>query len=715
MPDRPERRDKPTQDELVRRILEQILGSERLRESSVLSERTYTGEPILRTGSDLRREREGAARGEGDAGTAGATGNDASTAHKAPATGRPGAGRAPATAQPPSGDRRTHHREAIASTRRARARRSYETQASDPGLYDRVPTMGTKVFGGSGRGDPDQGLWDFLGSLGVVVEHVEPLPETLRQLRELEHARDDDGSPLRGTRLFVRQAQVAADYEDRSRAPLVPAYQYFPSYQILSDEELVSYFRWRTRWRAGDTEDVPASFAAILASELVNGVGATEGEPALAELQRLARAYGGPNASALEGYGLKRDLHRWVLDYVAYHGLDPRSVVTDDERAWGETVCTLRLAERDVLAREGLRGLTLADAPAEPPTDEQVWKALCALSTSDTSRSPFFRTHPEEAAAVGAEVFRRLASHCARRRKVCLVDGLVGEEESHAYTPFLGLAFEDQGHDDVLVRLMPGRTLSHRLGRWHLHQAWSSRERSRDVARLLRGIDRQMRIDWDFGRPLKEAGLPKYQQTMVAKASAAVRERQQEEERRRITIDLSQLDRIRAAAATTREALLVDEEREGFGEGAAGTVATARDTPPTDAAGVAPTTAGTPASETPVPESPATPQPAASQGDTGSSARGQVPPPTTQDSDPATEGSPLGLSDIERELLRRLLDGTPTADLFGPGTPMESVVVDALNERLFDEVGDAVVEFGDDGHPRLVEDYEADVRTLLGD
>ena len=39
-------------------------------------------------------------------------------------------------------------------------------------------------------------------------------------------------------------------------------------------------------------------------------------------------------------------------------------------------------------------------------------------------------------------------------------------------------------------------------------------------------------------------------------------------------------------------------------------------------------------------------------------------------------------------------------------------MVDAVNEKLYDEIGDAAIEFDSDV-PRLVEDYRLDVEGLL--
>ena len=68
----------------------------------------------------------------------------------------------------------------------------------------------------------------------------------------------------------------------------------------------------------------------------------------------------------------------------------------------------------------------------------------------------------------------------------------------------------------------------------------------------------------------------------------------------------------------------------------------------------------------------------------------------------------LGLSEDETALLRTLLDGR---GYDGPGNV--DLMVDAINEALFDLLGDTAIEFGADGEPQLVEDYAEDVRAAL--
>ena len=44
---------------------------------------------------------------------------------------------------------------------------------------------------------------------------------------------------------------------------------------------------------------------------------------------------------------------------------------------------------------------------------------------------------------------------------------------------------------------------------------------------------------------------------------------------------------------------------------------------------------------------------------------------------------------------------------------MTSLVIDAINERAYDVIGDAAIEFVDD-MPQVVEDYVDDLRELVG-
>ena len=75
---------------------------------------------------------------------------------------------------------------------------------------------------------------------------------------------------------------------------------------------------------------------------------------------------------------------------------------------------------------------------------------------------------------------------------------------------------------------------------------------------------------------------------------------------------------------------------------------------------------------------------------------------------------PYGLSQSEVAFLQALLKSNEEELIRGVGSSVD-LVVDAVNEKLFELLGDTAIEFGDDGEPRLVEDYVDDVREALGE
>lgn len=659
-------------DTLVQDIVQRVLEVERRRGGASLSERSYSDQPILRRGSDWRREREEHPAGAGRPTPAGRAGSaERSASSERPTSARPA----------PAG--RPRQERSIASNRAERARRAYQSQAR----FDQQPLP---------RDTPRP------------LPHP-ALPPTLARLRDLEGDCDVQGNLLRGGRLFAAQARLAADFEDDHPYQGALPFRYLPTYQELSDRELRGYFSWRTLWRRGEASDAPSTFVRLLSFELVNGVGVEPGTPVALELRRLVdacrdQAAKQPGAAG----GVVLDLERLLHDYVVCHQLDPELATSEEERAFARAVMTLRLAERARLCQEGLRGLTSKDQEGPTPTDAELWEALGRVSSYPPERSPFFREHPEEAAQVAAGVFSRLVHHCAKRRKTDFVDSLVGPVQEHAYYPFAGVPLEDAPKPEGLrVRLTAAETITHRFGRWKLRKDFSTSGRSRELGRIVRGIDRQMRDDWGFGRPLKEKRLPAYVARMIQKESALALERSQEAERRRISFDLSKLGSIRSAAALTQEALLVDEEREGYLPEDSSPTAEPPDAAPV--ASVAPALLGQPddscvpcpADASAVP--PAVPQPSSHDEAESPYAKGAGEPE-------GAVSSPLGLDPEELALLRHLLASGTAATT--PGSRSVEMLADSANEKLFDLLQDSAIEFDDQG-PHLVEDYIEDLRGIL--
>lgn len=696
-------------DSRARQVLDRIMRGASERERAIFSQRTFGDEPILRTGADLRRERKAAASAASETTSAAvhvhathasrathADAADAADARPAPLPGASGreeraALRRAARAELPPRPRPTHDD--------ALRQRSWLDELDAP-LDADGPSSGWPYDGWSWPHPDVAPAHPRQGSRKASARAGSNLPQTLHELRQLETEPQPNGTRLTGVSLFVAQARLAASYEDDSApSPFGVRYRYSVSYRDLSNEELRGYFAWRTAWRAHREDRIPYTYGHILAAELVNGIGAEPGMPCLQELIRLRDRAAELDADGAAS-GLAFDARRWIRDYAVLHDLPAEFATSADERAFAQAVATLRTAERAVLCEAGARDLTPQDMPAHVPSDADVWKAMAALSSYNVERSPFLRNNPQSAAAVGAAVFRALARHCGKRRKTNLVDGLVGWESNVGWFPFPDLPC-------TLPKELPSPTyridacthVTTLTGRWFIRRGYEHAGKSRDLGRILRAMDRQMREDWDDPRALKPRPLAKYLEKIIVQASAEQRQRELDAESRKIVIDLSKLGGIRAAAATTREALLVDEEIE--------------DEP------------NAPAPAAPVPAAPApTAQPshAGEKGVAPSAATSPLAGGTISADAPAAQGGPddaaggdmpCGLDGLELEVIARVSEGRGFSDLLGPGRPMASVLVDSINEKLFDELGDTAIEYVD-GEPLLVPDYVEDVRDICG-
>ena len=269
------------------------------------------------------------------------------------------------------------------------------------------------------------------------------------------------------------------------------------------------------------------------------------------------------------------------------------------------------------------------------------------------------------------------------------------------YTMFASAVFfAPERHEDCEYRLDPIHIYRCQNGFWECMRIHGSRQKSSKLGEIMRACDQRLRLALDPGQTLKEERVPKYLAKIIDEEITAWLSWDAAHQPVKIDIDLSQLGHIRSAAAQTREALLIDEEREdGTLVDAEVAVAERREAEPmadTIAEPVATTTQQDEASE-----------PIISTEQFGVVAPLLAPTPTPADTasalDPAADA-----------YLRALLEqnAAQTASAVAQSGKSEDMLVDTINEALFDLVGDTVIEFSAAG-PQIIEDYEADVRGYL--
>lgn len=538
------------------------------------------------------------------------------------------------------------------------------------------------------------------------------LPDQYRKMREISRWQEDPkggaGRWLSEAELFYRQGLLMADFEDD--CPYNGTFKsYFPTYNAMSDRQLRGYFTWRAQVRRGNIEETSTSFAFLYLYELICGIGVDDPLDGFNKIEAFWDVY-----RAFDP-GIDRFARVWLQDYAVFHRLDPKLLRDSKTVMFDNALIELRRAARDLVPAPAPSGQPPKRRKTSEPTlplppdevrEERLMAAINALSTYNLSNSRLDRSHHRDLRHVACAVYVRMARYYDTHRKTGIVASLFGEETAMPYTMFASAVFfAPERHEDCEYRLDPIHIYRCQNGFWECMRIHGSRQKSSKLGEMMRACDQRLRLALDPAHPLKEEKVPKYLAKIIDDEIVAWLSWDAAHQPVKIDIDLSQLGHIRSAAAQTREALLIDEERE---DGMLAEVDTA----------VSERSKAEPVADATV-EAVAAPirQDEADEPTISTEQFGVVVPllvPTPAFTAAAPVDATNELAPAADAYLRALLEhnAVQAESAVAQSEQSEDMLVDTINEALFDLVGDTVIEFSAAG-PQIIEDYEADVRGYL--
>lgn len=538
------------------------------------------------------------------------------------------------------------------------------------------------------------------------------LPARLRRMRSIRaHYTFRNVAFGRALDFYLQGASVA-DYRDTSEWHGIFRWQH-PTYRDMDNAQLRGYFAWRTRFleRTDDQDHAPAvqsatasgtsddawydtcvAFAKIRVYEIICGI-IPDPEQGYQELTRIAKDY------AWQDTRFAASLAQWIRGYIIDRNLT--AYITAD--TFPETI-------RD-------RMIATLTNPAET-TDEEYLDAAIHVSAYHVDTSAFTRRHRDIVQYSLRRICQAVDRYLREQRHTSLADVCFGQPttidavrlfpdavylDTQRYRPQADYGMMKRVvNEPQTVVIDPIRSYRWTTdGHWHL-TSYATDLAGRVFGDIMRVCDRQLRRHHHFGHDMKappSGGLTHALIPVIDQAIDEIERARLIASRPHITIDMHELARIRHDADITRDALIVDEhdtsaesvpERiiEPAGEPAVLRQAERAQEPPTE-----PDTAPTPQS-TPTPAPAPTPVPA--------SAPTPTPPTPHDDTTP----------DPEHFLVRSLLNHEPYEDELRRRHESVSMLVDRINERMMDEIGDTVIEFDGD-RPVIIEDYEDDLRQWL--
>lgn len=461
---------------------------------------------------------------------------------------------------------------------------------------------------------------------------AERVPSLIRTARSLENNVNNPWQSRES--IFLKQAKLLVNYEDdyAFQANIV---RYYPTYQALTDQELRGYFSWRTKLRKGDIQKTSLSFAFLYIYELINQIGVADPMDGYRKLKAFQDTYGQIDGSIVPY------LKEWLVDYIVYYGLDV-NLLADLPQV---------IFDRSLTILENIKD---QDAP-------KVIYAVKQLAPKWLERSKFYGTHQEDMDTVIVRILRRVSDHYALRCKKGFVEQYFGSISQYQVRLFDTAVFCDPLKKRNGEYVVDERCVYHcKNGLWTVTRHSTPPRSNAKLGDLLKSIDSVMREEYAYKHPVKCELETKWILKIIREEVQALLAEKKAAEAKKITIDYSQLARIRQEAAVTQEKLTVEEELE--------------EDPP--------------AIQT-MPEQEAE-QPAQTK---------------TEDSIP-TGDSPL--TPAEYRLLQCLLYGRDWSWVQAEGY-MLSVLSDSINDKLYDVFLDSVM----DDTPALIEDYIDDLKEMI--
>ena len=294
------------------------------------------------------------------------------------------------------------------------------------------------------------------------------------------------------------------------------------------------------------------------------------------------------------------------------------------------------------------RGIAVLDS-IQSRGDEEVIRAVKQLSPKWLERSKFYREYREDCDTVTVRVLRRMSAHYNARCKKTMVEQYFGSFSQYRVILFDAAVFhERQVEGNRQYKVDENYIYRCRNGLWSVQKYNCLPHSNGKLGDVLKAIDGVMRECYGYGRPIQYKLDTKWILKIIQEEARNLLAEKKAAEEKKITIDYSRLARIRSDAAVTRDRLMVEEAEE--------------EAPPAQ-----------------------TPAPAEEPEDT----------PLTKD---------------EYRLLQSLLYGRDYGWVRSSGL-MLSVLVDSINDKLYDIFSDSVLQ-GDDP-PELIEDYIADLKEMI--
>lgn len=546
----------------------------------------------------------------------------------------------------------------------------------------------------------------------------ESLPPKIAQMKELYNVLDS--KPGADGYYFYKQGKFMEDYEEpydfRGRFT-----RYFPTYHVMNNDQLQGYFDFRRRFRNGEIDAyslsgssiISLSFIYVYLYEILCNIGISDPEEGFRKLLYIDEVFGDKDPSMHEY------IQDWLKDYVVYYNLPESLIDGVYDKSFDDSLSTILTYENYIRDVKGDKisspseniindNKTSKDPGVELSEDDvhKIFEAIDALSSYSLKGSLFYKKNPKDMEEVTVRAYRNVSLFHQEHNKPMLLEKCFGAKGVYPYHMFRKAIFYDHIHyEDYEYVFSDARIYRCRDGHWSLETFYKADSKSSDLGAICKEIDRICRRKFSFGHPLQQKlNLPLIIQAISDAADTYIKEKE-EAAKPKIHIDFGKLSGIRKDAAYTRDQLITEEEiyseedlLDQIDTGAKNNQYTSDEYEfmkfDDEVSAGNETKAGS---------------------NNNASVYDYKLQPSENDK-AVSNDQPSGnllISEHQMNIVNLLLSGGNVIEYAASNHLMLAIEIDAINEALYDEIGDTVIEFDGDT-PELVEDYIDDIKQILG-
>lgn len=345
-------------------------------------------------------------------------------------------------------------------------------------------------------------------------------------------------------KIFYKQGMFMKDFTD-SYNEKTQFSSYFPNYQMMSYEQLRTYFTWRTEVRKGNVTDTSLSYAFLYIYELLGNIGVDDPQDGLNKLMSFwkdFRVY----TKTIDKYVL-----RWLKDYHIYYEL-PQSF------------------------KEFVEKNNLAEHYPKMMDSDNNFDFFCTISKYDIRSSTFFT---DDNIKLITDCFYFITN---KLKQVFVANGIHFDEaifqppkKMTVWQPFKdALFYQWMKQPDRRIVLSENEIYICSQNNWVTSSVITSESARLLIGYIMKQMESVLRVATKYKYKLS-TNINTVTHTVVGKlneaglslekiVSDAVMEFYREATKTVVLVDHSALSRIRQEALATQEKLIVPEQNESF-------------------------------------------------------------------------------------------------------------------------------------------------------